>query len=121
MENLLGVIGFFSMLGLLALLLAFLNLRDQRKSVLYGVVFGELNSPDLRGLFTVKVRYGLFSRQAIVTIEMWHCSNKQIWDTIMRLSIKLPPHVWLTVNGSAALRTPSSWHLPNFWFAKEAG
>jgi hypothetical protein len=39
----------------------------------------------------------------------------------MRLSIKLPPHVWLTVNGSAALRTPSSWHLPNFWFAKEAG
>ena len=55
-------IGFLSMMGPLVLLMIFLKLRDQRESLLYTVVLKELNSPDLRGLFAVKIRCSVFSR-----------------------------------------------------------
>jgi hypothetical protein len=55
-------IGFLSMMGPLVLLMMFLKLRDQRESILYTVVLKELNSPDLRGLFAVKIRCSVFSR-----------------------------------------------------------
>lgn len=113
-------IGFLSMMGPLVLLMIFLKLRDQRESLLYTVVLKELNSPDLRGLFAVKIRCSVFSRQEIVTIEMWNCSNKQIWDVIMCLSVKLPPHVWLVVNGLAAFRNPCAWQTYNCQFTKAA-
>ena len=104
-------IGFLSMMGPLVLLMIFLKLRDQRKSVLYTVVLKELNSPDLRGLFAVKIRCSVFTRQDTVMIDLWNCPKEQVWDTLIRLSTHLPPGVRLVVNGMADFRSRSTLTL----------
>ena len=98
-------IGFLTMMGPLVLLMIFLKLRDQRESLLHTVVLKELNSPDLRGLFSVKIRCSVFSRQDTVMIDLWNCSKEQVWDTVIQLSTDLPPEVRLMVNGMADSRS----------------
>ena len=100
-------IGFLSMMGPLVLLMIFLKLRDQRESILYTVVLKELNSPDLRGLFAVKIRCSVFSRQDTVMIDLWNCPKEQVWDTVIQFSTHLPPEVRLVINGMADSRSPS--------------
>jgi hypothetical protein len=104
-------IGFVSMMGPLVLLMVFLRLRDQRESILYAVVLKQLNLPDLRGLFAVKIRCGVFSRQDTVIVDLWNCPKEQVWETIIRLSTHLPPEVRLVVNGMADLRSRSTLTL----------
>lgn len=94
-------IGFLSMTGPLVLLMVFLKIRDERESVLYTVVLKELNSPDLRGLFAVKIRCSVFSRQDAVMVDLWNCPKERLWDTVLRLSNHVPPEVRLVVNGMA--------------------
>ncbi len=100
-------IGFLSMMGPLAVLMVFLRLRDQRESTLYAVVLKQLNLPDLRGLYAVKIQCRVFSRQDTVTLDLWNCPKEQVWETIIRLSTHLPPEVRLVVNGMADSRSPS--------------
>jgi hypothetical protein len=104
-------IGFLSMMGPLVLLMVFLKLRDQRESILYFMVLKELNSPDLRGLFAVKIRCRVFSRQDTVMVDLWNCPKEQVWDTIIRLSAHLPSQVRLVVNGMADSRCRSTLTL----------
>ena len=104
-------IGFLSMMGPLVLLMMFLKLRDQRESNLYTVVLKELNSPDLRGLFAVKIRCSVFSRQDTVRVDLWNCSKEQVWETVIRLSTHLPPEVRLVVNGMTDFRSRSKLTL----------
>jgi hypothetical protein len=104
-------IGFLSMMGPLVLLMVFLRLRDQRESILYPMVLKELNSPDLRGLFAVKIRCRVFSGQDTVMVDLWNCTKEQVWDTVIRLSIHLPPEVRLVVNGMADSRSRSTLTL----------
>ena len=104
-------IGFLSMMGPLVLLMVFLRLCDQRESVLYAVVLKQLNLPDLRGLFAVKIRCRVFSRQAIVIVDLWNSPKEQVWETIIRLSTHLPPKVRLVVNGMADPRSRSTLTL----------
>ena len=103
-------IGVLSMMGPLVLLML-LKLRDQRESILYTVVLKELNSPDLRGLFAVKIRCSVFSRQDTLMVELWNCSKEQVWDIIIRLSTHLPPKVRLVVNGVTDFRSRSTLTL----------
>jgi hypothetical protein len=100
-------IGFLSMMGPLVLLMIFLKLRDQRESTLYTVVLKELNSPDLRGLFAVKIRCSVFSREDTVIIDLWNCSKEQVFDTIISLFTHLPSGVRLVVNGMADFHSRS--------------
>jgi hypothetical protein len=104
-------IGFLSMMGPLVLLMILLKLRDQRESLLYTVVLKELNSPHLRGLFAVKIRCSVFSRQDTVMIDLWNCPKEQVWDTVIQLSTHLPPEVRLVVNGMADSRSRSTLML----------
>lgn len=104
-------IGFLSMMGPLVLLMVFLRLRDQRESILYAVVLKQLNLPDLRGLFAVKIRCRVFSRQDIVIVDLWNCPKEQVWETIIRLSTHLPSEVRLVVNGMADPRSRSTLTL----------
>jgi hypothetical protein len=104
-------IGFLSMIGPLVLLMMFLKFRDQRESVLYTAVLKELNTPDLRGLFAVKIRCSIFSRQDTVMVDFWNCSKEQVWDTVTRLSTHLPPEVRLVVNGMTDFRSRSTLTL----------
>ena len=104
-------IGFLSMMGPLVLLMMFLKLRDQRESILYTVVLKELNSPDLRGLFAVKIRCSVFSRQDTVMIDLLNCPKERVWDTVIQLSTHLPPEVRLVVNGMADSRSRSTLTL----------
>jgi len=104
-------IGFLSIMGPLVLLMIFLKLRDQRESVLYTVVLKELNSPDLRGLFAVKIRCSVFLRQDTVMVDLWNCPKEQVWDTVLRLSTHLPPEVRLVVNGMADSRSRTTLTL----------
>ena len=99
--------GFLSMMGPLVLLMVILKLRDQRESILYAVVLKQLNLPDLRGLFAVKIRCRVFSRKDTVIVDLWSCPKEQVWETIIRLSTHLPPEVRLAVNGMADSRSPS--------------
>lgn len=101
-------IGFLSMMGPLVLLMMFLQVRDQRESILYTVVLKELNSPDLRGLFAVKIRCSVFSRQDTVMVDLWNCPKERVWDTVIQLSTHLPPEVRLVVNGMADPRSRST-------------
>jgi hypothetical protein len=100
-------IGFLSMMGPLVLLMVFLRIRDQRESILYTVVLKELNSPDLRGLFAVRIRCSVFTRQDAVMVDLWNCPKERVWDTVLRLSTHLPPEVRLVVNGMADSWSPS--------------
>jgi hypothetical protein len=100
-------IGFLSMMGPLVLLMVFLRLRDQRESILYAVVLRQLNLPDLRGLFAVKIRCRVFSRKDTVMVDLWSCPKEQVWEAIIRLSTHLPPEVRLVVNGMTDPRSPS--------------
>jgi hypothetical protein len=104
-------VGFLSMMGPLVLLVVFLKLRDERESVLYTVVLKGLNSPDLRGLFAVKIRCSVFLRQDTVMVDLWNCPQERLWDTIIQLSTHLPPKVRLAVNGMADSRSPSTLTL----------
>ncbi len=104
-------IGFLSMMGPLVLLMMFLKLRDQRESILYIVVLKELNSPDLRGLFAVKIRCSVFSRQDTVMVDLWNCPKERVLDTVIQLSTHLPPEVRLVVNGMADSRSRSALTL----------
>jgi hypothetical protein len=104
-------IGFLSMMGPLVLLMIFLKLRDQRESLLYTLVLKELNSPDLRGLFAVKIKCRVFSRQDTVMIDLWNCPKEQVWETMIRLFTHLPPEVRLVVNGMADSRSRSKLTL----------
>ncbi|MGA7145878.1 MAG: hypothetical protein WBY47_15370, partial [Desulfobacterales bacterium] len=81
-------------------LLLILNARDRRESTLGGIVFEQLRSPDLRGLYTFRIRHGLFLRSSVVIVNLWDCSKEQIWDTTTRLSISLPSEVRLVVSGT---------------------
>jgi hypothetical protein len=94
------ILGFASMLGPVILLMLLLKYRDQRKSTLCNVVLHELNSPDLRGLYALDIRCGLLPWRDTVLMDMSNSSNKEIWDTTMRLSLSLPPKVRLVVNGT---------------------
>lgn len=100
-------IGFLSMMGPLVLLMVFLRLRDQRESDIYPLVLKQLNLPDLRGLFAVKIRCRVFSRQGTVTVDLWNCPKEQVWETMIRLSTHLPPEVRLVINGMVDSRSPS--------------
>jgi hypothetical protein len=104
-------VGFLSMMGPLVLLMMSLKLRDQRESILYTVVLKELNSPDLRGLFAVKIRCSVFSRQDTVMVDLWNCPKERVWDTVIQLSTHLPPEVRLVVNGMADSRSRSTLTL----------
>ncbi len=104
-------IGFLSMMGPLVVLMVFLRLRDQRESMLYVIVLKQLNLPDLRGLFAVKIRCRVFSRQDTVTVDLWNCPKEQVWETMIRLSTHLPSAVRLVVNGMADSRSRSTLTL----------
>ena len=101
-------VGFLSMLGPLVLLIGFLRLREQQESFLLGVVLKELNSPDLRGLFAVNVQCGFFTRHGSVSVDLRGCPTDQTWDTMMRLSARLPSKVQLVVNGMTDSRSRST-------------
>jgi hypothetical protein len=104
-------VGFLSMIGPLVLLMVFLKLRDERESILYTVVLKELNSPDLRGLFAVKIRCSVFMRQDTVMIDLLNCPKEQVWNTVIRLFTHLPPQVRLVASGMAAFRSRSTLTL----------
>jgi hypothetical protein len=103
-------IGFVCILGPIALLLVFLHIRDQRESVLFTTVLRELSLPDLRGLFTVKIKSRLFGADT-VEVDLWHCSREQVWGVIEKLSAQLPEHVRFEVNGITDCRVRSTWKL----------
>ena len=101
-------IGFLSMLRPLVLLLGFLNYRDRQKSFLLGEALGVLNSLDLRGLFTGKVRLGLFTWHRTVIAEPFDCSTERTWNAIMTISDPFPSQVQLKVNVLADSRSRST-------------
>ena len=94
------LVGFMILFGPVIVLLLILNARDRRESTLRGIVFEQLRSPDLRGLFTFRIRHALFLGSSVVIVNLWDCSKEQIWDTTTRLSISLPSEVRLIISGT---------------------
>ena len=104
------VIGFLCILGPLALHIAFLRARDRRESALSTVVLKELNSPDLRGLYSLKVKSRLIGADEVI-VDLWGCSRDQAWDLVDRLSARLPAHMRMEVNGVGSSRLNSKLTL----------
>jgi hypothetical protein len=94
------LVGFMILFGPVIVLLLILNARDRRESTLRGIVFEQLRSPDIRGLFTLRIRHALFLGSSVVIVNLWDCSKEQIWDTTTRLSISLPSEVRLIISGT---------------------
>ena len=103
-------IGFLCILGPLALPFLFLHIRDHRESELYTTVLRELNLPELRGLFTVRILTRPLTADTVV-VDLWQCSREQVWGVIEKLSTQLPEHVRLEVNGITDCRVRSTWKL----------
>jgi hypothetical protein len=93
-------LGLVAVTGPLIVLVLILEARDRRESKLCGIILKQLNSPNLRGLFSFRIRHGLFFRRDIVILDLWGCSSEQLWDTTVQLSMSLPPEVRLVVNGT---------------------
>jgi hypothetical protein len=102
--------GFLCMLGPIAFLMAFQRVRDRRESALTLTVLRELNSPDLRGLFSIKVVSRSITKDS-VALELWGCSREQVWDVTEKLSSNLPSHVRVVVNGLSDGRSRSALTL----------
>jgi len=103
-------IGFLFILGPFVLLIAFLRVRDLREAALSTTVLQELNSPDLRGLFSIEVKSRPIGADT-VKVDLRSCSREQVWDLMERLSARLPAHVRVEVNGISGSRLNSEWTL----------
>lgn len=103
-------IGFFCILGPLVLRMAYLRGRDRREAALSTAVLQELNSPNLRGLFSLSIRSRLFGADTLI-VDLWGCSREQAWDLTEKLSARLPAHVRVEVNGISGCRLDSTWTL----------
>jgi hypothetical protein len=103
-------VGFLGILGPIVFLMMFLQVRDQRESMLYAIVLVELNLPQLRGLSTVKIKSRPLWADTVV-VNLWNCSRERVWEVIDTLSIKLPSRVRLEVNGITDCRVRSTWKL----------
>jgi len=103
-------IGFMCILGPFVLLIAFLRTRDLREAALSTRVLQELNSPNLRGLFSIEVKSRPIGADTVI-VDLWSCSREQVWDLIERLSSRLPAHVRVEVNGISGSRLNSEWTL----------
>lgn len=102
------VIGFLCITGPVVVLLIWLRTRDRREAMLSTAALKELNLPELRGLFAVKIKINPFSG-GVVAVDLWNCSREQLWDVMQRLSAQLPAHVRVEVNGISESRTRSTW------------
>lgn len=102
--------GFLCMLGPIAFLMALRSVRDRRESALTLTVLGELNSPELRGLFSLKVMSRFIGKDSVV-VDLWGCPREQVWEVMEKLSAKLPSDVGVEVNGISDSRLRSAWTL----------
>jgi hypothetical protein len=103
-------LGFLCMLGPIVFLMALRRGRDRREAALALTVLRELNSPDLRGLFSLNVASRSVGKDS-VAVDLWGCSREQVWEVMEKLSAKLPPHAQVEVNGLSDARLRSAWTL----------
>jgi hypothetical protein len=103
-------LGFFAMTGPVVVIMIALKARDQKQDGLYARVLGELNAPDLRGLYTVRVDCRPFGRDRVF-VDLWGCPPQRVWEVMMRISAWLPSRVQLEVGGITESRPASSWSL----------
>lgn len=103
-------VGFLCILGPVVLLIAFLRMRDLREESLRTRVLQELNSPNLRGLYSLEVKSRPLGGDT-VKVDLRSCSREQVWDLMERLSVRLPAHVRVEVNGISDSRLNSEWTL----------
>lgn len=69
--------GFLGILGPVVLLFAFLRTRDLREDSLRTRVLLELNSPNLRGLYSMEVKSRPFGADT-VKVDLRSCSREQV-------------------------------------------
>ncbi|MEW6264453.1 MAG: hypothetical protein AB1641_15385 [Thermodesulfobacteriota bacterium] len=105
------VLGFSTLLSPLFFLLVFLKNRDRRETGLREIVFKELNSPALRGLYAARIECSWWSGRTLVALDFHDCLNTLIWDAVMRLSLKLPRQVELMVDGLLYPRSRSRFRI----------
>ena len=103
-------VGLVCILGPVVLLFAFLRIRELREDSLSTRVLQELNSPNLRGMYSMEVKSRLFGVDT-VKVDLRSCSREQVWDLMERLSVRLPAHVRVDVNGISGSRLNSEWTL----------
>jgi hypothetical protein len=83
------LIGISIVVSPIVILSVLLNDRDRRESKLRSNVLEQVNSRNLRGLVAIETRCALFLRRSVIKVDMWGCSDKQIWEIIRRLSLGL--------------------------------
>lgn len=103
-------LGFLFILGPVVLLIAFLRIRELREDSLSTRVLQELNSPNLRGLYSMEVKSRPFGVDTVI-VDLRSCSREQVWDLMERLSVRLPAHVRVEVNGISGSRLNTEWTL----------
>jgi hypothetical protein len=103
-------LGFFALTAPVLVLAAAWKARDQKEGLLYARILGELNTPDLRGLYTVRVDCRPLGPDA-VHIDLWGCPPQRVWEVMLRISESLPSGVKLKVGGVTESRPASAWNL----------
>ena len=103
-------LGFFTLTGPVLVLMAALKRRDEKEGLLYARILGQLNAPDLRGLYTVRFESRPFGPDT-VHIDLWGCLPQRVWEVMLRISESLPSGVKLEVGGVTESRPASTWSL----------
>jgi hypothetical protein len=91
-------------------LLLVLRTHQQREAMLSTMVLLELNAPELRGLFTVKIKSKPFLGE-VVAIDLWNCSRDKTCDVMRRLAAQVPSRVRVEINGLRDCRARFTWTL----------
>jgi hypothetical protein len=94
------LVGFMIVTGPVIILLLILKARDRRESTLRFIILKQLRSPNLRGLYTFRIRHGVLLGGNTIVVNLWDIPREQVWDTTMHLALSLPPKVRLVVNGT---------------------
>lgn len=92
--------GFIVVSAPIIILLLFLNDQDRRKSTLRGIIVERMGSPNIKGVYTLRIRRRLLLGRYTVILNLGDSCREQIWDTTMHLSMGLPQRVKLIVNGT---------------------
>ncbi len=83
------LIGISIIVSPIMILSVLLNDRDRRESKLNSIAMEQVNSRNLRGLVAIETRCAILSRWSVIRVDIWGCSDKQIWEMVRQLSLGL--------------------------------
>jgi hypothetical protein len=105
------VVGGAIIFGPLLAWLILLNRRDRCVSRLCLTVSEALALAELRGRIALQVQCAVLSGGRTVNIDILACTYHEVWDIFTHVASRLPPRVYLLVNGDVGRQATGRFTL----------